>query len=203
MASQSSGMKVYDPLLRSLHWGMVGTVVVLIATSQLAELFEDGPVEDALWQGHILAGYGLIAVLAARLLWALVGPEAAGWRDLWHPGAWRGMLALRWPARRLGHDAAASLGYLLAYGLLILMAVTGLGLAGVEFGAGPLGTWLDGARSVGEWLEEPHEVGFALLLVFIGLHLGALVFHQWRGERVAQSMVTGRQYLEAEGGDHA
>jgi cytochrome b len=51
-------------------------------------------------------------------------------------------------------------------------------------------------------LEEPHEAGFALILGFIAVHLGALAFHQWRGERVAQSMVTGRQYLGGEGADH-
>ena len=38
------------------------------------------------------------------------------------------------------------------------------------------------------------------MLGFIGLHLAALVFHQLRGERVAQSMVTGKQYLDAESG---
>ena len=203
METSSAGMKVYDPLLRALHWGIVGSVAALIATSQLAESFEDGPLEDALWQGHIVAGYLLISVLAARLLWGLVGPESARWRDLWHPRAWLGMLRLSWPARRLGHDAAASLGYLLVYGLLAMMALTGLGLAGVEFGAGPLGASLEGARQIGELLEEPHEAGFALILGFVALHLAALVFHQWRGERVAQSMVTGRQYPEAEGADHA
>lgn len=203
METPSVGMKVYDPLLRTLHWGIVGSVTALVATSQLAEAFEDGPLEDALWQGHMVSGYLLVSVLAARLLWGLVGPESARWRDLWHPGAWRGMLRLSWPASRVGHDAAASLGYLLVYGLLAMMAVTGLGLASVEFGAGPLGNWLDGARSVGELLEEPHEVGFALILGFVALHLGALVFHQWRGERVAQSMVTGRQYPVAEEADHA
>jgi cytochrome b len=35
------------------------------------------------------------------------------------------------------------------------------------------------------------------MLGFIGLHMAALVFHQLRGERVAQSMVTGKQYLDA------
>jgi len=49
-------------------------------------------------------------------------------------------------------------------------------------------------------LKEPHEFGFSLLLGFIGLHLAALVFHQWRGERVAQSMVTGKQSLGTESG---
>ena len=203
MANPTQGLKVYDPLLRTLHWGIVGSVVALIATSQLAELFEDGPVEDALWQGHVFSGYVLTSVLAARLLWGLVGPASARWRDLWHPAAWRGMLRLAWPAKRVGHDAAASLGYLAVYGLLALMVLTGLGLAGVEFGAGPLGASLNGARSIGKLLEEPHEAGFALILGFIALHLGALVFHQWRGERVAQSMVTGRQYPEAEEADRA
>ena len=41
------------------------------------------------------------------------------------------------------------------------------------------------------------------MLGFIGLHLAALVFHQLRGERVAQSMVTGKQYHAAKSGvDH-
>lgn len=35
---------------------------------------------------------------------------------------------------------------------------------------------------------------------FIGLHMTALVYHPMRGERVAQGMVTGRQYLPQ---DHA
>lgn len=202
MAHSSQGLKVYDPLLRSLHWGVAGSVIALVATSQLAELFEDGPWEEVLWQWHIFSGYLLTSVLAARVLWGLVGPESARWRDLWHPAAWRGMLRLSWPAQRKGHDAAASLGYLLVYGLLAMMVATGLGLAGVEFGAGPLGASLQGARSLGELLEEPHEFGFTLILVFIGLHVGALVVHQWRGERVAQSMVTGRQYVNEEGRDH-
>ncbi|MEW6415369.1 MAG: cytochrome b/b6 domain-containing protein [Pseudomonadota bacterium] len=45
-------------------------------------------------------------------------------------------------------------------------------------------------------MKDPHEFGFDLLRGFVGLHLAALVFHQLRGERVAQRMVTGRQYLD-------
>lgn len=36
------------------------------------------------------------------------------------------------------------------------------------------------------------------MLGFIGLHMAALVFHHLRGERVAQSMLTGRQYRSTE-----
>jgi Ni/Fe-hydrogenase 1 B-type cytochrome subunit len=193
---------VYDPLLRLLHWGIALSIVALIITSQLAEAFEHGPYEKAIWNLHILAGYGLSATLLARLLWGLVGPMSARWRDLWHPAVWQDSLRnLRRPtSHRAGHDPLASLAYLFAYGVMALMVITGLGLAASEFQTGPLAGWLGQASWLEDLLEDPHEAGFALLLGFVGLHMAALVFHQLRGERVAQSMVTGKQYLDAESG---
>lgn len=200
--SSTQVRRVYDPLLRLLHWAIALSILALIATSQLAEAFEDGPYENTLWDLHILSGYGMTAALLARLLWALVGPASARWRDLWHPAVWKDSLKkLRLPsAHRVGHDPVASLAYLFAYGVMALMVVTGLGLAASEFQTGPLAAWLGNAGWVEDVMEDPHEFGFILLLGFIGLHMAALVFHQLRGERVAQSMVTGRQYLEMEKG---
>jgi len=189
--------RVFDPLLRSLHWAIALSILALIATSQLAEAFEDGPYENTIWDLHILTGYGLTAALLARLLWGIVGPASARWQDLWHPAAWKDSLKkLRLPsAHRVGHDPIASLAYLFAYGVMALMVVTGLGLAASEFQAGPLAGRLGNAGWVEDVMEDPHEFGFALMLGFIGLHMAALVFHQLRGERVAQSMVTGKQYI--------
>jgi Ni/Fe-hydrogenase 1 B-type cytochrome subunit len=200
--SNTQVRRVYDPLLRLLHWAIALSILALIATSQLAEAFEDGPFENTLWDLHILSGYGMTTALLARLLWSLVGPASARWRDLWHPAVWKDSLKkLRLPsAHRVGHDPIASLAYLFAYGMMALMVITGLGLAASEFNTGPLAAWLGNAGWVEDVMEDPHEFGFTLLLGFIGLHMAALVFHQLRGERVAQSMVTGRQYLEAEKG---
>ena len=194
--------RVFDPLLRLLHWVIALSIVALIATSQLAEAFEDGPYENTLWNLHILTGYVLTAGLLTRLLWSVVGPVSARWRDLWHPAVWKDSLRnLRLPsAHRAGHDPVASLAYLFAYGVMALMVVTGLGLSASEFQTGPLAGWLGNAGWLEDVLGEPHEVGFVLLLGFVGLHMAALVFHQLRGERVAQSMVTGKQYLDAESG---
>lgn len=194
--------RVFDPLLRILHWTIALSIVALVATSQLAEAFEHGPYEDTLWNLHILSGYVLSAGLLTRLLWGLVGPASARWRDLWHPSVWKASLTrLRLPEdHRAGHDPIASLAYLFAYALMALMVATGLGLAASEFQAGPLAAWFGHAGWLEDMLEDPHEVGFVLLLGFIGLHMAALVFHQFRGERVAQSMVTGKQYFNNERG---
>jgi Ni/Fe-hydrogenase 1 B-type cytochrome subunit len=194
--------RVFDPLLRLLHWTIALSVVALVATSQLAEAFEHGPFENTLWNLHILAGYSFSAALLGRLLWSLVGPASARWRDLWHLAVWKDSLThLRLPAQhRAGHDPIASLAYLFAYGVMALMVVTGLGLAASEFQAGPLAGWLGNAGWLEDVMEDPHEAGFALLLGFTGLHMAALLYHHFRGERVAQSMVTGKQYLKAEGG---
>ncbi|WP_324779981.1 cytochrome b/b6 domain-containing protein [Thiobacillus sedimenti] len=196
--------RVFDPLLRTLHWTLALSIVVLVATSQLAEAFEHGPYEKAIWNVHILSGYVLTAGLVTRLLWGLVGPASARWRDLWHPAVWKDSLThLRLPAKhRAGHDPLASLAYLFAYGVMAFMVVTGLGLAAAEYNAGPLAAWFGNADWLEDVLGEPHEAGFVLMLGFIGLHLAALAFHQWRGERVAQSMITGKQYHMVESGVH-
>jgi cytochrome b561 len=202
LQSDTPVRRVYDPLLRALHWSIVLTILALVVTSQLAEAFEDGAWEDTLWNLHILSGYGLSAALLARVLWGLVGPASARWHDLWHPSVWKNALTqLRLPsAHRVGHDPIASLAYLFAYGVMTLMVVSGLGLAASEFNTGPLAAWLGQAGWLEDVMEDPHEFGFALMLGFIGLHMAALVFHQLRGERVAQSMVTGKQYLDAGSG---
>ncbi|MGV8991473.1 MAG: cytochrome b/b6 domain-containing protein [Thiobacillus sp.] len=197
---KSKPHRVYDPLLRLLHAAIALSIISLIITSQLADWFEHGPYEDTLWNLHILSGYVLATSFLTRVLWGLVGPASARWRDLWHPAVWKDSLRrLRLPAaHRVGHDPIASLAYLFAYGVMALMVVTGLGLAASEFQAGPLAGWLGNASWLEDVLKDPHEAGFILMLGFIGLHMAALVFHHLRGERVAQSMLTGKQYIDAE-----
>jgi cytochrome b561 len=194
--------RVFDPLLRLLHWVIALAIVALITTSQLADWFEHEPLEKTLWNLHILSGYVLTAGLLTRLLWGVVGPVSARWRDLWHPSVWKDRVKKRrLPTKhRAGHDAVASLGYLFAYGVMAFMVATGLALAASEFQSGPLAGWLGNAKWLEDVLGEPHEVGFTLMLGFIGLHLTALVFHQLRGDRVAQSMITGKQYHQVESG---
>jgi cytochrome b len=191
---------VFDPLLRLMHWWNALAIIGLAATSQIAEVFEHGPYEATVWRFHIQFGYALVGGLIARLIWGFVGPQSARWSDLWHPKEWMGALRGRFriPPRQ-GHDALASAAFLGLYAILAAMSVTGLVLAAIEHDMGPFATTLSDDMGLKHLFKEPHEAGFALVLAFIGLHLGALVWHRFFLKLpVDQAMVTGTQYLPAE-----
>lgn len=175
-----STQQPFDPLLRMLHaWNAIA-MVGLIATALLAEAFEHGLWEATLWRSHVQIGYALIGGLLTRLLWGLFGPEFARWSDLWHPEEWMAMLRGRFRASpRPGHDAGASAVFLVLYLVLFLMAASGSVLASLEYEMGPLAAILSYDRGVKHFFKEIHEAGFAAVLGFIALHLGALAVHRF------------------------
>jgi len=168
-----------------------------MATIWLSELFEKGVGEKTLWQLHIYIGYALVVGIVARLAWGMVGPRHARFSDMWHPAAW-------WDAvrnfnlqakPRFGHNTLASGAYLLVYLLLITMAITGLGLAAVEHSMGPFNAWFGDMAWLKETFEEPHELIYNLLIIFVVVHIAALIWHEHKDKTpLAQSMVTGYQY---------
>lgn len=198
--------KIYDPVLRLIHAWNGLSILVLMATVWLSDLFEKGVGEDTLWQFHIYLGYGLITGLIARLAWGFVGPAHARFSDMWHPATWWKAVATRnlQAPPRFGHNALASGVYLLVYLLLITMAVTGLGLAAVEHSTGPFNTWFGDMAWLKEAFEEPHEIIYNLLTGFVAVHIAALIWHEWKDKTpLAQAMVTGYQYQIIKGDDHA
>jgi Ni/Fe-hydrogenase 1 B-type cytochrome subunit len=194
--NQQERRRTYDPALRILHWWNAGAIVTLLATGWGSELFEHGAGERLVWDLHVYTGYGLIVGLVARLAWGLVGPRHARFADMWHPQAWRDLLRrFKLPdSHRWGHDPIASGVYLALYGMLAVMAVTGLALAATEFGMGPLAGGLLDQVWLAKLLEEPHEFLANFIAAFIVVHVGALWVHQrFGGIPVAQSMWTGVQ----------
>lgn len=192
--------KTYDPILRLVHWWNALALAGLLATGWGSELLEHGAYEPALWQAHILLGYGLIIGLVARLVWGLAGPQHARFSDMWHPRAWwNALTSLRFPpTHRFGHHELASFAYLGVYGLIAVMAISGLALAAIEQEAGPLIAWLPERLWNEDLFGEPHEFIASLLAVFVFGHLMALFLHQKiEGIPMAKSMFTGYQYRSA------
>lgn len=190
-------LKVYDPILRVIHAWNGLAILFLMATVWLSELFEKGPGEKTLWTLHIYLGYALVTGIAARILWGIIGPKHARFTDFWHPQAWLQVFRTRSleTKHRFGHHPLASGAYLAVYLLLVVMAATGLGLAAVEHSMGPLDAWVGDMPWLKDIFEEPHELIYNLLIAFVVVHLGALIWHEKHDRApLAQAMVSGYQY---------
>ncbi|MDD5177094.1 MAG: cytochrome b/b6 domain-containing protein [Sterolibacterium sp.] len=197
----------FDGLLRLIHAWNALSILALIASGLIADEYEHSATGAALWRLHIQMGYALIGGLIARLVWGLIGPDTARWSDLWHPREWlatlRALPRLSLPASRRGHDTLASALFICLYFVLTGLAVTGLALTAIQHNTGPLTIWLGDSVWLKHLFKEPHEALYGLVVGFIGLHLAALIWHQFIGKApVAQAMLTGNQYL-TKGGDHA
>ena len=194
--------RVYDPVLRSIHaWNALAIVLLLLA-GRAGDWLGYTPEAASLWRFHVWIGYGLVLGLVARVTWGLVGPSHARVAALWQPRAWKA--ALR--GRKLfsanegwGHHAPAAAVYLLLYLLLFGMVVTGLALAAIEQGRGPLYLWLGHDVVLKHRFLAPHAWMENAILAFVVVHIAALILHESRhGVPLAQAMLSGFQYRKTD-----
>lgn len=203
----------WDPVVRLTHWA----IAVAVLLNGL--ITEDGEFI------HTVVGYTALGLLALRLLWGFIGPEAARFTSfppslkaaLHHAGD---MLAGRQVTHRSHNPIGALMVYALWCSLLLVL------LTGVAMDRGRLGERGSTDRAVeqsavliapayandedrhdregereGEREEgilgEIHEFAANLLLILAGLHiLGVALESKRRGENLARSMLTGRSSKE-------
>lgn len=165
-------VKVWDPLVRVLHWSLA--IVVL------ANFFAEGGDPPHEWLGYVALG-----VIGLRFVWGWIGPQHARFRN-WvrGPRAVREYLRERLAGRsqrRLGHNPGAA-----AMMVALLVGVAVVGVTG----------WLQTTdRFFGvEWLEELHEILAYTVLVMVGLHVAAAITESVHyRENLIASMVHGRK----------
>lgn len=195
-----SRAKVYDPLLRIIHAWNGLAILLLLITSQLGAWLAFTPDGLALWHFHLWAGYALLLGLVARLVWGLQGPRHARLAEFWQAPAWLAALRSRRffvPASAPGHHPLACAAYLVLYPILLVMAVSGLALAAIKLGQGPLYLWLGHDVTLKPWFRTPHDLLEEFVLGFVLLHIAALILHEARhGVPMAQAMVSGYQYRQ-------
>ena len=199
MRAQLTSARVYDPVLRLLHWVNAVLISLLLTSGLIAIFIEAGKVSAWLHEWHGVLGMALIAILAARLTWGLTGPQHARLADMWQPDAWRALHDMKQAFSapvRFGHHAVASLVYFVLYGLLAVLAVTGLILLATNQDMGPLSSWLGWHASIKALPDAIHTYTAWAVLAFVCIHLAALVLHPLLHRLpVAQAMITGVQYL--------
>lgn len=189
---------VYDAAQRLLHWWIGLATLFLIGTGLSGSNMEAGAGRTYMWDLHILSGYGLIVGAVGRLVWGLVGPEHGRFGSLIHVKKWLQTLKTRCLESAdgaFGHHPQASLAYLGFYGLLFMMCSSGLTLAGIIHGQGPLApATMDDFVQL-DTIHEVHEICMWLIVGFIVTHIAALIVHEKKDQiPMSQSMVSGFQY---------
>jgi cytochrome b len=178
-------IRVWDPLVRTFHWTLAAGFVTAFI------------VEDDLLGVHVWAGYLILALIAVRLVWGLIGTRHARFSDFVRKPsdvlAYVGdALRLRAP-RYLGHNPA---GGAMVIALMVAVALTGLsGLAvyGAEELSGPLAPMMSALPGPwGHFFEEVHEVMANLTLALVVAHVAGVIFSSLsHRENLIGGMITG------------
>lgn len=172
-AERPEEVRVWDPLVRLFHWSLVGIFIFAFATG------------DEWAKAHETAGYAIAGLVAFRVVWGLVGPRRARFRDFVRgPRAVVGYLrdSVSGRARRhIGHNPAGGAMVVALLAMLAVITATGIMMTTDRF-------W--GV----EWVEEAHEVAVNGTLVLIALHLAGVAFATLEhGENLVRAMITGRK----------
>ncbi len=193
MAEESSGAQgestrrvpIWDRPTRVFHWVLAILFVVCFVSGSRGA-----------FEIHIPAGQALLVLVVARILWGLVGSETSRLARLVRSPAtilaYVRTVPRREPDRYGGHNPLGGLSVVAMLALLLLQ--TGLGLFAADVDGlyeGPLSLLVsyDLAREA----ADLHALVVDVLLVFVGLHLAAILFHLvYKRENLTGAMVTGR-----------
>ena len=175
--SRPRSVVVWDPVVRLFHW--------LVVLGFMANMFvaEEGKLV------HRWIGYGILALIAVRLVWGFVGTAYARFSNIVPtPSAlWAYVKALstgREP-RYIGHNPAAAIMMITLVLLLALCGVTG---------------WMQGLDAFwgNEWVQDVHKLSAYAILALAGVHvLAAIVESVRHDENLIWSMITGRKRAPA------
>ena len=165
-------IRVWDPLVRVLHW----TLVICVISNLLNE---SGEIV------HRWLGYTASAVVFLRFVWGFIGSRYARFAD-WFPTRARLLPYVRAlirnkAPRHLGHNPA---GAVMMLGLMTLVAALGI-----------TGFMMTTDIFFGEdWLEQVHEALADVLVGAVSLHVGAALFESCKHrENLIASMIHGRK----------
>ncbi len=177
-------VRVWDPLVRYFHWALVaGFAIAYLVGDEVLGL-------------HVWVGYLVLALIAVRLVWGVIGTRHARFTDFVRGP--RQVLAylndvLHFRAKRyLGHNPAGG-----AMAIILLLAVTATGVSGVALygtqeSAGPWASMSGLSAFWGGALKEVHEFFANLTLVLIVMHVAGVLFASLKHrENLIGGMISG------------
>lgn len=191
--SSEATIKVWDLFIRLFHWMLV---------AGFAAAYISGEIHAS--EIHVLTGYALCALLAARTYWGFRGGKYARFRAFFFPAsetlAYLRSMFTGHPKHYLGHNPAGSLMVFALLGMLAALLATGLAALGAIDFEGPL---LFIANHVSDEtsyaLRNLHELLSGIALTLVALHVGGAVLGSIQHrENLVKSMFTGNKAMPAD-----
>ncbi len=198
-------IKVWDPFVRIFHWALVAGVVIQLVTA-----------EEVL-AAHAIGGYCILTLVAARLVWGVIGTRHARFTDFIYPPseivAYLKGLLNRNPRHYIGHNPAGGAMVCVLLCVILLVAMTGLKTLG-KMGRGPLANQSVGVNmaiasedhddededdehghgSGAHFWKEIHETFVGLLIGLVVIHIGGVIASSLvHKENLIRAMVTGKK----------
>lgn len=187
LGTAGARIRVWDVAVRIVHWLLVPAIIFMWWTAEEGKL-----------NLHRYSGYFIATLLIFRLLWGLFGSDTARFsRFVRGPAGVRAYLRGE-GGEPVGHSPLGALSVVALLGLLATQVFLGLFAVdtdGIE--SGPFSHFVsfeDGRRAA-----ERHELVFNLLLGFIALHIGAIIWYRVKGRNLVRPMVLG--WREARAGE--
>ena len=185
---KAATVKVWDRFLRFFHW----TLVLCFAMA-----FISGEVRAS--SIHVITGYVLCVLLAARVYWGFKGSEYARFRAFIYPISealeyLRSMLKGN-PKHYYGHNPAGALMVFTMFGLLAVIFISGLLTLGTIDFEGPLLFLANRVSDETSYVfRHLHEFLPPVALGLVALHLlGVLVGSIQHKENLVRAMLTGKK----------
>lgn len=233
--SELKSYAVWDRPTRLFHWinalSVAALVIVgyLILKGRTLEIPRSGSL--VLKIIHTWAGYVFAVNLLVRILWGFFGNRFARWRSVlpWGRGYLSALASYvraffsREPEHYLGHNPLGRIVMTAIFVALLVLAVSGLVLAGTDLFYPPLGQWFaqsvaapgvdpatlvpnkpelydkaafDSMRAMRKPFIVSHVYAYYALLALVGLHLlGVIIAELREGGNVVSATLHGKRIL--------
>lgn len=186
-------IRVWDLPVRLFHWILVALIAVSIITQGIG-----GNAMD--W--HFRTGYAVLALIAFRLIWGLIGSRYARFSNFAHgPSAivayLRGTSAGA-ADKYHGHNPIGSLSVFALLGILLLQAASGLFANDDIASEGPLVKFI--SKELSDRLTWFHtEISAWIVYFLIGLHVAAIAFYYIaKRQNLVAPMITGDKQVDVD-----
>lgn len=188
----TESVRIWDLPTRLFHWGLVLCVVGAVVSAKVGG-------NAMVW--HMRLGYAVLALLAFRLLWGVVGGRWSRFTAfLYSPAAaWRYLRGrpVAGDHFEAGHNPLGALSVLLMLGWLAVQVGSGL-IADDEIATtGPLVRLVSLETSL-DWTAHHKALGQWGVYALVGLHLVAILFYAlFKRRRLVGPMFSGDKALPA------